>query len=88
MDRGGRYLSFRSFFQTINVSIRFYTAWHISADDNSDNVFDANIWARETSEPQALNDLAVTLSTLEFLVAPKYDQNSQIILSTEASDPS
>lgn len=55
-------------------------------DDNQNDDFNADDWIIEDNKPQALNDLAVPLPTLELFEEEMNDQFCQLILAIKASD--
>lgn len=65
-----------------------HTAIRTPVDDNLDDNFNESNWIIRFKEPQALNDLAISLSILELLEEQKCDQFRRLILATNASDPS
>lgn len=80
------YLSSNIRFETINVLTRFSTGRNTPVGDTVDDAFkviDCNIKA---NEPQALDALAVPLSTLELLQKQKYYQFCQFILAIKDND--
>lgn len=66
---------------------KFYAATQISDDDILENDFDAKDWVIKAQELHAVDDWAVTLSTLELLEAQKHDELCQPALATEDSSP-
>lgn len=82
------YLFFCIFLFEINKILkRSYTASKTPADDNLNNNFNSSDYISKATEPQAFDDIAVPLPTLELSEEQKYIKFYQLILATEASNP-
>lgn len=73
------------FFESIYFLAQSYTASHDPVDDSLNNGFNAKDHILKAGEPQALNDLVVSLSKLELLEGQKYDRFYSLILATKFS---
>lgn len=65
---------------------RSHNANHTFVDDGQNDDFNANNCILEVNKLLVFDDFVVSLSTLELLDEPKYDQFCQLFLATEVND--
>lgn len=75
-------------FETINMQTSSHAADCTPAYDIFDDDFNENDWINKASDPRALDNSVVSLSTLELVEEQEYDQFCRLILHTRASDSS